>query len=76
MHRYIRWEGGRGKRVGGFSTLFLKKSKKCPDFGKKDPDNVYLWVKLSNQNGQLWIVHSKCTITENIFETNFSFHVK
>ena len=35
---------------GGLLPCPFWKSKKCPDFEKKDPDCVHLWVKLSIQN--------------------------
>ena len=38
--------GGRGEA----SYALFKNRKKCPDFGKKGPDCVHLWVKFSIKN--------------------------
>ena len=38
----------RERREG--SPALLENRKKCPNFGKKGPDCVHLWVKFSIQN--------------------------
>ena len=38
--------GGRGE----ISPALFENQKSCPDFGKKGPDSVHLWVKFSIQN--------------------------
>ena len=44
---------------GRLSLPFLKIEKKCPDFGKKGLDCVYLWVKFSTQNVVLRVSKKK-----------------
>ena len=44
-----RTKGGEEGR-GDSSPTPYENRKKCPDFGKKGPDYVHLWVKFSIQN--------------------------
>ena len=48
----------RGER-GGLPSPFFENRKKCPDFWKKGPDCVYLWVKFSIQNVVLRVSRRK-----------------
>ena len=47
--------GGGGKA----SPALFENRKKCPDFGKKGPDCVHLWVKFSIQNVVLRVSRRK-----------------
>ena len=40
---------------GEASPSLIANRKKCPDFGKKGPDCVHLWVKFSIQNVALGV---------------------
>ena len=44
---------------GEASPALFGNRKKCPDFGKKGPDCVYLWVKFSIQNIVLRVSRQK-----------------
>ena len=51
LYIYICIIGAQLEGSGGRSPLpCFKNQKKCPDFGKKDPDFVAFWVKFS-----IWI---------------------
>ena len=38
--------GGRVEGLGEASPALFENQKKCPDFEKKEPDYIHLWVKL------------------------------
>ena len=52
----------REEPLSSASPALFENQNKCPDFGKKDPDCAYLWVKFSIQNVVLrvsWKKNSK-----------------
>ena len=48
-----------GRREEASPALYWKSKKKCPNFGKKRPDCVHLWVKFSIQNVVLRVPRRK-----------------
>ena len=44
---------------GANGRLPLESPKKCPDFGKKGPDGVHLWIKFTIQNVFLTVSRRK-----------------
>ena len=55
---------------GGLPCLF-ENLKKCPDFGKKGPDCLHLWLKFSIQNVALRVLRKK--IIQNFSLQGFLF---
>ena len=53
----VGWGGGSGR----LPLIFLKIEKMCPDFWKKGPDCVHLWIKFSIQNVVLRASRRKST---------------
>ena len=49
-------QGGEGRRP---PLPFFENRKKCPNFGKKGPNGVHLWVKSSIQNVVLRVYRTK-----------------
>ena len=56
---------------GANGRLPLESPKKCPDFGKKGPDGVHLWIKFTIQNVFLTVSRRK---SPNFFPTASKFH--
>ena len=55
---YLKPEASHRERREASSALFENRQK-CPDFIKKGPDCVHLWVKFSIENVNLRVIRSK-----------------